>query len=115
MSSRPLKLDKYGISWAAFKELEWHCLQYAQKKAEIASGDRRHERDVLYIEIAANIAGGDYEEYLLRMVTMHIGENKMLKEMQYAIKRGRLHKMRVMFYVILYGLRNGDLEVEDCD
>ena len=31
-STRPIKLDKWGISWEEYKELVYFCLQYNQKK-----------------------------------------------------------------------------------
>jgi hypothetical protein len=34
---RPLKLDDWGISWEAYKELSYFCLQYHQKKRQAAA------------------------------------------------------------------------------
>jgi hypothetical protein len=34
---RPLKLDDWGISWEAYKELSYFCLQYQQKKRQAAA------------------------------------------------------------------------------
>lgn len=31
-STRPIKLDKWGISWEEYRELVYFCLQYQQKK-----------------------------------------------------------------------------------
>lgn len=36
-STRPLKLDSWGISWEEYKELTYFCLQYEQKKREAAA------------------------------------------------------------------------------
>ena len=36
-STRPLKLDAWGISWEEYKELTYFCLQYEQKKREAAA------------------------------------------------------------------------------
>lgn len=36
-STRPLKLDAWGISWEEYKELTYFCLQYAQKKRDAAA------------------------------------------------------------------------------
>lgn len=36
-STRPIKLDKWGISWEEYKELTYFCLQYEQKKREAAA------------------------------------------------------------------------------
>ena len=33
-STRPIKLDKWGISWEEYKELVYFCLQYERKKRE---------------------------------------------------------------------------------
>lgn len=35
-STRPIKLDKYGITWEEYKELSYFCLQYQRKKQEAA-------------------------------------------------------------------------------
>lgn len=35
-STRPVKLDKYGITWEEYKELSYFCLQYQRKKQEAA-------------------------------------------------------------------------------
>lgn len=37
MSNRPLKLEKWGISWEEYKELSYFCLQYDRKKREAAA------------------------------------------------------------------------------
>ena len=34
ISNRPIKLDKWGISWEEYKELSYFCLQYQRKKQE---------------------------------------------------------------------------------
>lgn len=36
-STRPVKLDDWGISWEEYKELSYFCLQYSHKKAEAAA------------------------------------------------------------------------------
>lgn len=36
-STRPIKLDDWGISWEEYKELTYFCLQYEQKKREAAA------------------------------------------------------------------------------
>ena len=36
-STRPIKLDSWGISWEEYKELTYFCLQYEQKKKEAAA------------------------------------------------------------------------------
>jgi len=36
-STRPLKLDTWGISWEEYKELTYFCLQYDQKKRDAAA------------------------------------------------------------------------------
>lgn len=36
-STRPLKLDTWGISWEEYKELSYFCLQYDQKKRDAAA------------------------------------------------------------------------------
>ena len=36
-STRPLKLDAWGISWEEYKELTYFCLQYEQKKRDAAA------------------------------------------------------------------------------
>ena len=36
-STRPVKLDDWGISWEEYKELTYFCLQYDQKKREAAA------------------------------------------------------------------------------
>lgn len=33
-STRPIKLDKWGISWEEYRELVYFCLQYDRKKRE---------------------------------------------------------------------------------
>lgn len=37
VSSRPIKLDDWGISWEEYKELCYFCLQYNQKKRDAAA------------------------------------------------------------------------------
>jgi hypothetical protein len=34
VSTRPIKLDEWGISWEEYKELTYFCLQYEQKKRD---------------------------------------------------------------------------------
>lgn len=36
-STRPLKLDEWGISWEEYKELTYFCLQYNRKKSDAAA------------------------------------------------------------------------------
>lgn len=36
-STRPIKLNDWGISWEEYKELTYFCLQYERKKAEAAA------------------------------------------------------------------------------
>jgi hypothetical protein len=36
-STRPIKLDEWGISWEEYKELTYFCLQYNRKKADAAA------------------------------------------------------------------------------
>lgn len=36
-STRPLRLDDWGISWEEYKELTYFCLQYEQKKRDAAA------------------------------------------------------------------------------
>jgi len=36
-STRPIKLDAWGISWEEYKELTYFCLQYDAKKREAAA------------------------------------------------------------------------------
>lgn len=36
-STRPIKLDEWGISWEEYKELTYFCLQYDAKKREAAA------------------------------------------------------------------------------
>lgn len=36
-STRPIKLDDWGISWEEYKELTYFCLQYERKKADAAA------------------------------------------------------------------------------
>lgn len=36
-STRPIKLDAWGISWEEYKELTYFCLQYNQKKRDAAA------------------------------------------------------------------------------
>lgn len=36
-STRPIKLDSWGISWEEYKELSYFCLQYNRKKADAAA------------------------------------------------------------------------------
>lgn len=37
VSTRPLKLDEWGISWEEYKELTYFCLQYEKKKRDAAA------------------------------------------------------------------------------
>ena len=37
VSTRPIKLDEWGISWEEYKELTYFCLQYEQKKRDAAA------------------------------------------------------------------------------
>lgn len=36
-STRPIKLDEWGITWEEYKELTYFCLQYNRKKSEAAA------------------------------------------------------------------------------
>lgn len=36
-STRPIKLNEWGISWEEYKELTYFCLQYEQKKRDAAA------------------------------------------------------------------------------
>lgn len=36
-STRPINLDKWGITWEEYKELSYFCLQYARKKRDAAA------------------------------------------------------------------------------
>ena len=36
-STRPIKMDDWGISWEEYKELSYFCLQYDQKKRDAAA------------------------------------------------------------------------------
>ena len=36
-STRPVKLDDWGISWEEYKELTYFCLQYEQKRREASA------------------------------------------------------------------------------
>ena len=36
-STRPIRLDEWGISWEEYKELTYFCLQYNQKKRDAAA------------------------------------------------------------------------------
>lgn len=36
-STRPIKLDAWGITWEEYKELFYFCLQYEQKKRDAAA------------------------------------------------------------------------------
>lgn len=36
MPGKPLNLKRYGIGTARCRELQWFCLQYSEKKAELA-------------------------------------------------------------------------------
>ena len=36
-STRPIKLDDWGISWEEYKELTYFCLQYDAKKRDAAA------------------------------------------------------------------------------
>lgn len=36
-STRPVKLDEWGISWEEYKELTYFCLQYDRKKRDAAA------------------------------------------------------------------------------
>lgn len=36
-STRPIKLDEWGITWEEYRELAYFCLQYEQKKREAAA------------------------------------------------------------------------------
>ncbi len=36
-STRPIKLDEWGISWEEYRELSYFCLQYEQKKRDAAA------------------------------------------------------------------------------
>ena len=36
-STRPIKLNEWGISWEEYKELTYFCLQYERKKTEAAA------------------------------------------------------------------------------
>ena len=37
VSTRPIKLDQWGITWEEYKELTYFCLQYEHKKREAAA------------------------------------------------------------------------------
>ena len=67
-STRPIKLDAWGISWEEYKELTYFCLQYEQKKREAAA--------LLTIKISTPPPEKYYTE---RKVTLSNGQEKKIK------------------------------------
>lgn len=67
-STRPIKLDAWGISWEEYKELTYFCLQYEQKKREAAA--------LLTIKISTPAPEKYYTE---RKVVLSNGQEKKVK------------------------------------
>lgn len=67
-STRPIKLDDWGISWEEYKELTYFCLQYDQKKQDAAA--------LLTIRVSTPIPEKYYTE---RKVVLSNGQEKKIK------------------------------------
>ncbi len=129
---RPLKMDDWGISFDAYKELYHFCQQYSEKKREAAdllnpfaqsdgmphgkggvsdpvsrAAIRREQllRDVAMIEQAAIGADAQLYSYILRAVTTKDGMRSISPpcgERQFRAARRR-------FFHLLWQMKNGRL------
>ena len=118
-----------GMSYEAYKELEYFCLQYKEKKRQIATmygpkglrydsvahssgqrGDRTAEtalrigklkEEVFMIEESARQAGGSLAPYVLKNVT----EKMNYEHMAVPCGRRQFYAIRRHFFAILYEKR----------
>lgn len=123
---RDLKLDKYGISKEAYRELRSFCLQYEEKKARlqqlrsIASAPingmpRKNEtgdptakhaeiavklsNDIFIIEQSALEASGNLYQYIIRHVTT---EGATYEKLSPPCGRRQFYEYRRMFFFFLW-------------
>ena len=120
-STRPISLRQMGMSREAYRELEYFCLQYAQKRREAAqllgakgeAGRRRARllRDVDIIEGAARAAAEDLAPYLLRAVTERAGVQSVFARTRPPVGERQFYNLRKRFFVELKRRReNGSME-----
>jgi hypothetical protein len=73
MRNYKLKLEKYGISKAAYEELRGFCLQYEEKKQKIKMGcgelEEKYLKDIETIEEAAKETDDFLAPFIIKSVT----------------------------------------------
>jgi len=100
-NQRDIKLDKYNISKYAFRELNYFCLQYHEKKRKVLEGMLKNAADVNLIERTAMEAGVEIYPYLLQAVTA--GKSYINLKMTQNVPCGKnyFNKRRRKFYYLL--------------
>jgi|GEM_PF-1028291 len=116
---RDIKLSKYNISLYAYRELEYFCLQYGEKKRSIdkmyclkkhdenlkgfknEGKIRLYESDINLIENAAKYTDGQLYSYILKNVTDGIP----YESMDVPCGRRMFYELRRMFYLNLYYMK----------
>ncbi len=133
---REMTWEDYGISRHRYEELRAFCLQYEEKKREIAKGAagfcshaavsgrgtenpakgaalrrRRHQKDLEMIEEAARAACPEIGAYMVKSVTKDLS----YPFLEYDLELGRIpmgktdfYARRKLFYHFLDRLKNGD-------
>lgn len=116
---RDLNLSKYNISLYAYRELEYFCLQYAEKKRvinklyclkkhdECIVGFKNEnkikmlENDIDMIDLAAKKADNQLYPYIIKNVTDGIS----YEYMDVPCGRRRFYELRRLFFFNLYCMK----------
>ncbi len=133
---REMTWEDYGITRHRYEELRAFCLQYEEKKREIARGAaglrchtavsrtgtedpakraalrrRRYQRDLEMIEEAARAACPEIDAYMIKSVTKDLS----YPFLEYDLELGRIpmgktdfYARRKLFYYFLDRLKSGD-------
>lgn len=109
---KDIKLAELGVSRKKYRELQYFCLQYEEKKEAALSGferkgehrarvqeekRERFRKEVELIEQTAIEANPEIYSYLLQSVTQGIG----YEYMDVPMSKGRFYDYRKLFFVLL--------------
>lgn len=109
---KDIKLNELGVSRKKYRELQYFCLQYEEKKEAVLSGlerkgehrvrvseekRERYKKEVELIEQTAIEANPEIYSYLLKSVTQGIG----YEWMDVPMSKGRFYDYRKLFFVLL--------------
>lgn len=100
-NKRDIKLDKYNISKFAFRELNYFCLQYHEKKSKALNGTTQIASDLHLIEQTAMDAGEEIYPYLLQAVTTGRSYINLKMVLNIPCGKGYFNKRRRKFYFLL--------------